>query len=420
MKESQTAPTVQGWNVIRLRARVYTPISRWLTRYWHHYLAGYVGAVLLSLVAIAATLLLLDLIPSFAYPGTFAILATLIIALLWGAGPSQLATILQAFLLDIVILPPHFAWSLSTLQHLLDTVIFLLIGFIISVVASRMQQARAEAVNAWLLHEYTEARANELAALEATQRMDTFLGIASHELRTPLTVIKGNLQLAKWKAQGKSYKQNDDADKAGNGIDSLAELLVHAEQQVNRLTRLVDDLTEVSRLHTNKIEMWMEACDLCAIVRKMVEEQRALAPTRIIHLELDSSCPLLVHADAVRIGQVVTNYLSNALKYSPNEQPVEVRIEQGERDVRVLVHDRGPGLTSQQQEQIWERFHRVEGINVQSGSSVGLGLGLYISRMIIEQHQGRVGVESTPGEGSTFWFTLPSLRIEEESAYEEK
>ena len=265
-----------------------------------------------------------------------------------------------------------------------------------------------------LLRERTEARANELAALEATRRMDTFLGIVSHELRTPLTVIKGNLQLARWNAQRTSNRQNDNANEAEDGIDHLPELLAHAEQQVNRLTRLVNDLTEVSRLHVDTMEMRMEICDLGTIVHEMVEEQRALTPTRTIHLELDSSCPLLVYADADRLGQVVTNYLSNALKYSPDEQPVEVSIEGGEQDVRVLVHDRGPGLTPLQQGQIWERFHRVEEMKVQSGSSVGLGLGLYISRMIIEQHQGHVGVESAPGEGSTFWFTLPYPGIKEE------
>jgi signal transduction histidine kinase len=190
--------------------------------------------------------------------------------------------------------------------------------------------------------------------------------------------------------------------------------MVCIEQQVNRLIRLVNDLTEVSRFHTDTMEMRMEVCDLDTIVREMVEEQRALTPIRTIHLELDSTCPLLVYADADRLSQVVTNYLSNALKYSPEEQPVKVSIERGDRDVRVLVHDRGYGLTLGQQEQVWERFHRVEGMKVQSGSSVGLGLGLYISRMIIEQHQGRVGVESIPGEGSIFWFTLPYLQIEEE------
>jgi K+-sensing histidine kinase KdpD len=264
-----------------------------------------------------------------------------------------------------------------------------------------------------LLRERTQAQANELAAQEATRRMDTFLGIASHELKTPLTVIKGNLQLILWQVQ-ESVKRQDLCASAKGREDALLQMLVDIGQQVNRLSRLVNDLIEVSRAHTDSLEMRLEVCDLGAIVGKIVEEQRAVALKRTIHFERGASGPVLVYADADRLGQVVTNYLTNALKYSPAEQPVEVRVEQEAGSVRVLVRDRGPGLDPCQQKQVWERFHRVEGVKVQSGSSVGLGLGLYISRMIIEGHQGQVGVESLPGEGSTFWFALPTLQIEEE------
>ena len=719
MKESQKILTPRKRHARFSWAPVPQGISRRSSRYSRHFLAGYLGAVLLSAIAIAATLLLVNLFPNFAYPGTLAILATLMTALLWGAGPSLLATVLQAFLLDVVILPPQFAWSLTTLQHILDTVVFLLIGFIINLLASRMRQARSEAVIAWrrlhdlfmqapaniailrgpqhrfelanapylktsgrsdvlgkpvrevfheaeqepfmqlldqvyatgvsytgfeqlgqmrspedgtlmegyfnfvfqptrapggevdgilvhgvevteqvrarqriegaldallamaevlvqslrnedpsqgdaidevrkamhqlalltcrllecrgagivevgqenayldmlalagypqeekpywldgiehhrlsdylppdiaarllegevvfahpliqagaggdpgllvapmcigsrllgvlwldfgsaahipapreyilagavaklaalviererLLRERTEARANELAAIEATQRMDTFLGIASHELRTPLTVIKGNLQLATLNVQANGAGQKGSASSGGVALDGLSDLLGRAEQQANRLARLINDLTEVSRLHTNVVEMRREICDLNAMVREMVEEERLLNPTRAIHLHLDTPGPLLVYVDADRLGQVVTNYLSNALKYSPETQPVVVSIERGEREVRVLVCDRGAGLTPAQQERIWERFQRVEEMKVQSGSSVGLGLGLYISRVIVEQHQGRVGVESMPGEGSTFWFSLPYPNMKERRESEDE
>ena len=89
------------------------------------------------------------------------------------------------------------------------------------------------------------------------------------------------------------------------------------------------------------------------------------------------------------------------------DRPVDVQLNKEEKMVRVLVRDEGPGLTPSEQERIWERFYQVEGIKRQRGSSVGLGLGLYICREIVEQHQGGVGVESIKGKGSTFWFTLP-------------
>jgi signal transduction histidine kinase len=114
-----------------------------------------------------------------------------------------------------------------------------------------------------------------------------------------------------------------------------------------------------------------------------------------------------VVADAQRIGQVVTNYLTNALKYSPADRPIEVGLEVDAQQARVWVRDEGPGLPPEDQKHIWDRFYQAEGVAVQSGSGVGLGLGLHISRTIIGQHYGQVGVQSAPGHGSTFWFTLP-------------
>ncbi len=111
--------------------------------------------------------------------------------------------------------------------------------------------------------------------------------------------------------------------------------------------------------------------------------------------------------DALRLGQVVTNYLTNALKYSAADRPVDVGLTVDGAEARVWVRDEGPGLSAKEQRHPWDRFRRVRGIEVQSGSGVGLGLGLHISWTIIELHQGQVGVESSPGAGSTFWFRLP-------------
>jgi len=162
-----------------------------------------------------------------------------------------------------------------------------------------------------------------------------------------------------------------------------------------------------------------------------VDEQRAAEPNRTLLLERPGDGqPVLVRADAERIAQVVTNYLTNALKYSKEDRPVVVRLEVvegaggGERDerdgrayadekgelgdlARVSVHDEGIGVPGAEQQQVWERFSVVAGSTVQSGSAISLGLGLHISKSIIEAHHGQVGLASVPGQGATFWFTLP-------------
>jgi signal transduction histidine kinase len=151
----------------------------------------------------------------------------------------------------------------------------------------------------------------------------------------------------------------------------------------------------------------MELCDVAPIVTQVVEEQRHLAPERTILLAQPEGALVPVWGDAERLRQVLTNLLTNALKYSRAGRPVEVGIQGEGQQVRVWVRDQGQGISEREQAHLWERFYRVPGIEVQCGSGVGLGLGLYISKTIIEQHSGHVGVQSVPGEGSTFWFTLP-------------
>jgi len=113
-----------------------------------------------------------------------------------------------------------------------------------------------------------------------------------------------------------------------------------------------------------------------------------------------------VIADADRIGQVLTNYLTNAFKFAPTDQVITVWLEVEAGSVRVEVRDKGPGLTPEQQQRVWEQFYQVTAPSFR-GPERGLGLGLAIAKAIIEQHQGQVGVESVPGQGAAFWFTLP-------------
>lgn len=257
-----------------------------------------------------------------------------------------------------------------------------------------------------LLRERAEARANEIALREANRRMDEFLGIASHELKTPLAAMKGNIQLAARRLHRMVCYQVAEGQHISTN-DFLRDLLESADHQSRRLNRLVNDLLDVTRIQTSKLEIHLERCDLLAIVRDAVQEQRLISPNRLISLEVGVEEPLPVIADADRIGQVVMNYLNNALKYSSEDKPVAVSLDMKDHIAQVAVRDQGVGLPLGEEQLIWQRFHQVKSVEVQSGSGVGLGLGLYISKIIVESHGGAVGVQSTSGQGSTFWFTLP-------------
>ncbi|MBX5450304.1 PAS domain S-box protein [Thermogemmatispora sp.] len=263
-----------------------------------------------------------------------------------------------------------------------------------------------------LLHERAEARANELALRESNRRMDEFLSIASHELRTPLTTIKGNVQLAR-----RHLQRLPVTDEQREKLAIIQELLERTDRQTGLLTRLVRDLLESSRVQADRLVMQRRPENLVVIVRQTVNDLQSTAAQRRIRLtvggqeltEGDEPPPIMVLADAESISLVVTNYLTNAIKYSPRESPIEVWIEREERQARVSVRDQGPGLPPAEQQRIWERFYRVPGIQAHGSASPGLGLGLHICKTIIERHEGVVGVSSQPGAGSTFWFTLPLL-----------
>ena len=261
-----------------------------------------------------------------------------------------------------------------------------------------------------LLYERAKAQANELALREANRRMDEFLGMAGHELRTPLTAISGNIQLALRQVKKSIDEDGTYADDLASKLELIQTLLDRAERQVRLQNRLVGDLLDISRIQANKISLNVEPCDLVTIVREAVQDQSLVAPARSIRLHVPAEATAPVVADADRIGQVVTNYLTNAIKYSPADRPIEVSLAIKGHMARVAVQDQGPGLSQVEQQAIWERFYQVERIKAQRGSGTGLGLGLHICQTIIEQHQGQVGVQSSPGEGSTFWFSLPLVR----------
>ncbi len=238
---------------------------------------------------------------------------------------------------------------------------------------------------------------------EIERRKQEFMSMVSHELRTPLTSIMGFIDLALLCCDLFPRPLSPQAEQL---MDKMETGLKRAMRQVEVEARLVEELLEVSRLELHTFELSLQRENLVTIVQETVANQQQAARTRQIELVLPPDELVPVIADAGRVGQALTNYLINALKYAPLDQVISVRLEVEASIARVSVRDQGPGLTPEQQQRVWERFYQVAAPGLQ-GPDGGLGLGLAIARTIIEQHQGQVGVESAPGRGSTFWFTLP-------------
>jgi signal transduction histidine kinase len=256
------------------------------------------------------------------------------------------------------------------------------------------------------IRERAEATTHELTSREAAQRMELFIAMAGHEFRTPLTVLEGQLYLAEHKLRA-SIPQDEQA----TALTSLRDSLDAAQRAATRLGSLLDSLLEVTQARTGRLAIHPEWCDLVTLVRDQVADQRQLHPSRRLRLHLDGQRQIYILADAARLAQVLTNYLNNACKYSPDSRPIQVDVRVEEGKARISVCDQGPGLAPDVQARIWERFYQAPDIIPQSGSDVGLGLGLYISQLIVEQHGGEVGVKSEVGKGATFWCTLP-LRMQ--------
>ncbi len=269
--------------------------------------------------------------------------------------------------------------------------------------ASALISARREVVRRALPAEqevqtYTDELERLRRELESANQMkDEFLSIASHELRTPITVIRAHAQMI----ERNIAKYSDFSSNLSTLITSLKII----DEQTRRLSVLVDNLLDPNSNRDGKMQLQRELRDLAALCREVVEEQRLLSG-RLIELELPPE-PVILRLDHQRMSQVVTNIVSNALKYSPTDLPVKVRVDQRDNVAVLQVSDAGPGIAADQQTRIFEPFYRTP--EAQGSSKRGSGLGLAICKDIVEQHDGRIWCDSCVGKGSTFVVELPLL-----------
>lgn len=229
----------------------------------------------------------------------------------------------------------------------------------------------------------TEQKQNE-------QRKNDFISMVSHELKTPLTSTISYVQVSQKKV-------------SANGDVITAGMLSRAGKQLGKMTTLINGFLNVSRLESGQIHIEKQRFDMAVLVKDAEESVMPETTShKIIFKPVEETW---VNVDKDKIEQVINNFISNAIKYSPPYTTIQVACVTIGNYAHVSVKDEGMGIRPQDQERLFDRFYRVEG--QETKSIAGFGIGLYICKEIIERHEGKIGVESKPGEGSTFWFDLP-------------
>ncbi|HET9110343.1 MAG TPA: PAS domain S-box protein [Ktedonobacterales bacterium] len=232
-----------------------------------------------------------------------------------------------------------------------------------------------------------DVTANREAELERSQT----LSVVAHELRTPLTAIKLSIDLSLRRARRNVPVEADTLDLA---ISSCLQL-----------EHMVNDLVDAARAERKKMEMNYELCDATDLATLAVAEQQAATEKQIL-LEAPQTS-LLVAADRIRLRQVLSNLISNAVKYSPPDTTVKLAVELRDGSVWFGVSDEGPGVPPEAIPHLFDAFYRAPDVVSLTGPNVGLGLGLFLCKRIVDQHGGQIGMQNKPNGGSLFWFTLP-------------
>jgi len=254
-----------------------------------------------------------------------------------------------------------------------------------------IEHQRALELHAQSLERVVQNRTQEL--IQANAAKDKFLGMVSHELRTPLTSLKMRTQHLR-------------RQRECTGSDDVVSLgLEDMERSISRLEVLINDLLDASLIETNMFVLHRKRCDLVELCRHLIEEYTA-GNVPSLRFEAPGK-PIEAEVDPDRISQVILNLLTNAHKHSPKGYPITVTLQQAGFEAIILVRDMGAGISADALPHIFEQYYQAPDVEEQTGSRTGLGLGLYISRKLVERHAGRIDVQSVPGEGSVFSVILP-------------
>jgi two-component system OmpR family sensor kinase len=220
-----------------------------------------------------------------------------------------------------------------------------------------------------------------------------FLADVSHELRTPLTVIKGNVALMR----------------RINTVDE--EIMASIDQESNRLTRLVGDLLLLAQAETGKLPLQQECLELDSLLFEVMQEMHVFSEGKV-NIRLTEIDQIQILGDRDRLKQVLINLISNAIQYTPKGGEISLSLSKADKKAHLIIRDTGPGIPAEDLPHIFERFYRTEKSRTRSKAS-GFGLGLSIAYWIVYNHDGKIDVDSTEGEGTAFTISLPMVKSEE-------
>lgn len=253
-----------------------------------------------------------------------------------------------------------------------------------------------------MIFDISKQKRIELELQDALRLRDEFLSVATHELSTPLSALLLRLQLLERRLQ----KSPPDAP----GPPEISSTVTSAVGQVQRLSRMFSELLDVSRIRAQQMALEVDSFDLCELVRDVSARFSEQAEGRAVELRARCAERVLGTWDRMRLEQVLSNLVSNALKYGRGA-PVDVEVQSSESEAHIHVVDRGIGVAEEDRQRIFQRFERA----TDRAKDRSLGLGLFVAKEIVEAHGGRIDVESKPGEGSRFIVKLPRRRLEAEA-----
>ena len=358
----------------------------------HRWILEYLSTLPILAVTIAGTFFLQHIVNNFALEDGVLVLAFSIVALLWGWGPGLLLMFLGMPVLDFFFIVPYAQWRVMIWPNMLQLLPFILAEIAIGLLSLQRDKCLIK----------IDTQADELAT--AHQKLEDeallkerFLSMTSHELKTPVTSILIQSQLLERRLKRQPIE-----------TAALLQALGTINERSHFLTSMIEELLDISRMQPHRATVQRKMHDMNVLCQDVLKDQRIITGRSILFQ--GSATPATVWGSYHRLTQVVNNIVSNAIKYSPASFPIEVSVKTDARHVIVQVHDHGPGIAQDHLDHIFEPFYRAS--TALSLTVGGLGLGLAITKQIVELHEGRIWCTSEQDSGCTFFVELPASKQE--------